>query len=176
MPSLRSIHKLLDPEIRAKNIRQLGYSAKGLWYRIARPKMADPVFIVGCSRSGTTVTYETVAATPRLRSFGYELPQLWNGLWGPSHNGWASEAADAGDARPEHRDAVLSFFYQRLGQGRVVDKTCINVMRIPYLYALFPRAHFIYIHRDGRDNVSSLMDGWREGPRFALGQFLWLKV
>jgi hypothetical protein len=75
-------------------------------------------------------------------------------------------------ARPEHRDAALRFFYQRLGLGRVLDKTCINVMRLPYLYKLFPKAHFIYIHRDGRDNISSMMDGWRHDGHFRLSQFL----
>jgi hypothetical protein len=54
----------------------------------------------------------------------------------------------------------------------VLDKTCINVMRVPYLYALFPNARFVYIHRDGRDNVSSLMDGWLHDGHFALGKLL----
>jgi len=29
----------------------------------------------------------------------------------------------------------------------------------------------VFIHRDGRDNISSMMDGWRDG-RFGLSQFL----
>ncbi|PWG61715.1 sulfotransferase family protein [Spiribacter halobius] len=133
--------------------------------------MPDPIFLVGCSRAGTTVTYETLAAAPGVRSVGYELPQLWHRLHGPAHNGWHSEAAGRADARPEHREAALRFLYERLGAGLIVDKTCINVLRVPYLHALFPQARFVFIHRDGRANVSSLMDGWRDG-RFALGQFL----
>jgi hypothetical protein len=54
----------------------------------------------------------------------------------------------------------------------VLDKTCINVMRVPYLHALFPNARFVYIHRDGRDNISSLMDGWLHDGHFALGKLL----
>ena len=45
-------------------------------------------------------------------------------------------------------------------------------MRIPYLYRLFPQAKFLFIHRDGRDNVSSLMEGWRFDNHFGLTQFL----
>jgi hypothetical protein len=56
--------------------------------------------------------------------------------------------------------------------GQVLDKTCINVMRVPYLFKLFPQARFIYIHRDGRDNVSSMMDGWRHDGHFGLSKFL----
>ena len=172
MPNLRNIYKLLDTEIRAKNIIALRYWLKGLQWQLARPKMPDPVFVVGCSRSGTTVTYETIRQSTSILAFGYELPRLWNGLWGPAHNGWDSEAATAEHARPAHRDAAFKFFYARLGQGRVLDKTCINVMRIPYLNKLFPNAHFIYIHRDGRDNISSLMEGWKLGEHFALEKFL----
>lgn len=172
MTKLLKLHKLLDPEIRAKNVQALIYRLRDLRWRITRPDSPDPVFLVGCSRSGTTVTYETIAAAPQLLSFGYELPKFWDSLWGPHHNGWESEAAGAEQACAEHRDAAFSYFYQRLGSGRVLDKTCINVLRLPYLYRLFPKAKFIYIHRDGRDNISSLMDGWRHDGHFRLSQFL----
>src|SRR6266498_617674 len=168
MPSLRNLHKLLDPEIRAKNLRAMRFAMRGLYWDLVRSQATDPVFVVGCSRSGTTVTYETIAMSPRLLSFGHEIPEFWDSLWGPRTNGWESEAAGAEVARPEHRDAAQRYFFQRLGLGRVVDKTCINVMRVPYLYRLFPQARFVYIHRDGRDNVSSLMDGWLYDGHFAL--------
>lgn len=174
MPRLRNLHKMLDAEIRAKNLHALRWALRGLWWNIARPQVPDPVFVVGCSRSGTTITYETLAAAPQFLSFGWEIPQFWDSLRGPLNNGWESEAAGAEHAHPSHRAAALRHFYQRLGPGRVLDKTCINVMRVPYLHALFPRARFVFIHRDGRDNISSMMDGWRHGRtdgRFELSQF-----
>lgn len=172
MPKLKNIHKLLDPEIRRKNLRRLREELRARYWLHLRPRMPDPVFVVGCSRSGTTVTYETLAASPELLSFGFEIPEFWNGLWGPHHNGWESEAATASHALPAHRDRARAWFYARLGQGRVLDKTCINVMRISYLNALFPEAHFVFIQRDGRDVVSSMMDGWRHDGHFGLTQFL----
>ncbi len=160
---MNKLRKLLDPEIRAKNLRALRYAARGLAWDWLHPAQPDPVFLVGCSRSGTTVTYETLAAAPQLLKFGYELPDFWDGLWGPLNNGWESEAAGAEQARPAHRAAAQRFFYQRLGAGRVLDKTCINTLRLPYLYKLFPAARFVFIQRDGRDNISSMIDGWRHG-------------
>lgn len=172
MPKLRNLYKILDPEIRRKNLVALKHQLRGWYWDLRRPGQPDPVFIVGCSRSGTTMTYETVASSPALLSLGFEIPSFWNGLSGPWNNDWDSEAASADDARPEHRDQALRYFFQRLGSGRVLDKTCINVMRIPYLQSLFPAATFIYIHRDGRDNISSMMDGWRHDGHFGLTRFL----
>ncbi len=163
MPSLRKLQKILDPEIRAKNLRELRYRVRGAWWDITRPRMPDPVFVIGCSRAGTTITYETLAASPEFLTFGWEIPQFWNGLYGPLNNGWHSEAAGAEHARPEFRDAAFRYFYQRLGNGWVLDKTCINTLRIPFLYKLFPQARFVFIQRDGRDNISSMIDGWRLG-------------
>jgi len=174
MPSLRNLHKLLDPDIRAKNLLALRRAALGLAYDLARLAMPDPVFVLGCSRSGTTVTFETLAATPQFRSLGVEIPEFWNGLYGPLNNGWLSEAAGAEQARPEHRHAALRYFYQRLGRGQVLDKTCINTLRVPYLHVLFPKARYVFIQRDGRDNISSMIDGWRLGRTdgsFHLSQF-----
>jgi hypothetical protein len=172
MPRLRNLPKLLDPDIRAKNLRAMRFAVRGLYWDVVRSRVADPVFVVGCSRSGTTVTYETIGASPQLLSLGHEIPEFWDSLWGPHHNQWDSEAADANSARPEHREAARRYFFQRLGAGRVLDKTCINVMRVPYLHSLFPEARFVYIHRDGRDNVSSLMDGWLHDGHFALSKTL----
>jgi hypothetical protein len=172
MPSLRKLHKLKDPEIRAKNLRAAKHALRGLYWDLAKPDSPDPIFVIGCSRSGTTVTYETIAAASGLRSFGHEIPEFWDALSGPRNNGWDSEAAGEDAARPEHRAAAQRYFFQRLGAGRVLEKTCINVMRVPYLHRLFPEARFVYIHRDGRDNVASLIDGWLFNGHFGLSKTL----
>ena len=70
MRRLLNAHKLLDPEIRAKNIRALNYRLKEVYWRVSRPAVPDPVFIVGCSRSGTTVTFETISASAQLLTVG----------------------------------------------------------------------------------------------------------
>lgn len=160
---LSSLPKLFDPEIRTKNLRLLTWKAREFIWSVMRPAMPDPAFVIGCSRSGTTVTFETIASSGHFLHFNYELPQFWDGLYGPLNNGWQSEAANASDARPEHRDRALAYFYARLGGGPVLDKTCINTLRVGYLHKLFPNAKFVFIQRDGRDNISSMIDGWRLG-------------
>jgi hypothetical protein len=175
LPKVSSLPKLLDRDIREKNLQLLHRRARGAYFRLARPAMPDPVFVIGCSRSGTTVTFETLAASGHFLHFDYELPQFWNSLHGPHSTGWASEAAGAEDARADHREQALAYYYAHLGAGPVLDKTCINTLRVGYLHALFPKARFVFIQRDGRDNVSSMMDGWRLGRAdggFGLEKFL----
>ncbi|WP_305908377.1 sulfotransferase [Methylomarinum sp. Ch1-1] len=172
MNALTKTAKLFDREIIRKNLIELNYRVKENIYYLTHPFMPDPVFIVGCSRAGTTVTFETIRTSPDLLSFPFEIPQFWHSLVGPLNKDWDSEAASSHDARSQHREQAFAYFYSRLGKGLVLDKSCINVMRIPYLKALFPNAYFIYIQRDGRDNISSLMEGWKQRGRFDLHQYL----
>lgn len=166
------IKKIFDREFIEKNLTALNYRGKEQIYQLFQPDMPDPVFIIGCSRAGTTVTFETIRSSPDLNSFPYEIPQFWHSLVGPWDHNWCSEAAFAKEALPQHRSKILAYFYARLGQGTMLDKSCINVMRIDYLHALFPDAYFIYLQRDGRDNISSLMEGWKQRGRFDLQQYL----
>ncbi|MBS0510347.1 MAG: sulfotransferase [Proteobacteria bacterium] len=163
LSTIRKLQKLRDPEILRKNLQAMRLRGREIYWSIARPQMPDPVFVIGCSRSGTTVTFETISASGHFLHFDYELPQFWNSLIGPLNNGWQSEAATEIDAHPEHRDRALAYFYARLGAGPVLDKTCINTLRVGYLHRLFPQAKFVFIQRDGRDNISSMIDGWRLG-------------
>jgi hypothetical protein len=49
---------------------------------------------------------------------------------------------------------------------RLLEKTPENCLRLPFLEALFPDGKVIYLVRDGRPNVSSLMEGWRHPHLF----------
>jgi hypothetical protein len=45
---------------------------------------------------------------------------------------------------------------------RLLEKTPENCLRLPFLLDLFPDARVIYLIRDGRPNIHSLMEGWRQ--------------
>ncbi len=49
---------------------------------------------------------------------------------------------------------------------RLLEKTPENCLRLPFLINLFPDARIIYLTRDGRANVNSLMEGWRQPHLF----------
>jgi hypothetical protein len=49
---------------------------------------------------------------------------------------------------------------------RLVEKTPRNMLRIPFLNAIFPDAYFVFLARDPRANISSLLEGWKQPNRF----------
>jgi hypothetical protein len=49
---------------------------------------------------------------------------------------------------------------------RLLEETPENCLRLPFLLALFPDARIIYLTRDGRSNINSLMEGWRQPHLF----------
>ena len=52
------------------------------------------------------------------------------------------------------------------GPVRLVEKTPENCLRLPFLLALYPDARVLYLTRDGRSNVHSLIEGWRQPHLF----------
>ena len=49
---------------------------------------------------------------------------------------------------------------------RLLEKTPENCLRLPFLLALFPDACVIYLTRDGRSNINSLIEGWKQPHLF----------
>ncbi|HNS51966.1 MAG TPA: sulfotransferase [Anaerolineae bacterium] len=81
--------------------------------------------------------------------------------------------AGASSALPQHGLDVVRAFVRagnRLFPAhrpvRLVEKTPENCLRLPFLLALFPDARVLYLTRDGRSNVHSLMEGWAQPHLF----------
>lgn len=49
-----------------------------------------------------------------------------------------------------------------LPEYRIIEKTPRNCFKVQFMNKLFPDAKFIYIQRDPRSNISSLIEGWRK--------------
>jgi len=120
--------------------------------------MSDPhvAFVVGCARSGTSILGELIAAHPQV-TYIFEAHHVWETA-GTGMND--SHRLVAADATPPVRARLREWLH---GQGSpdtvIVEKTPRNVLRIPFLRAIFPDAQIIHIVRDGRDVACSLMPG-----------------
>lgn len=133
-----------------------------------------PVFIIAAPRSGSTLLFETLACTPGFSSFGGEahwlvedVPALRPGAPGVDSNRLTAAQATA-EVAAAIRRAALPRLQGPQGRppatgARLLEKTPKNSLRIPFLKQVFPYARFIFLWRDPRENISSIMEAWRSG-------------
>ncbi len=136
-----------------------------------------PVFVLGCPRSGTSLVYTLLQRHPELRSLGGEGHVLWNAYQHPRLKGWSSDRALASDIHDEEPRFLYSAINAVAGPHRFLEKTPKNILRVPYLNALFPDARYLLLKRDGRAVVNSLIEGWevRQSPVYRLPEPLRLR-
>ncbi|MFP4227806.1 MAG: sulfotransferase family protein [Salinivenus sp.] len=140
------------------------------------------VFIVGCSRSGTTVLQVSVASHPRITSFPETFffqrlpgwlgrPPLWLGIANEQARPVLREVLNI-IGRPDLEDRIptswrlrpyvetyLDILDQealRAGTDLWVEKTPTHVHRLSLILSYVPKVHIIHMIRDGRDVVGSI--------------------
>jgi len=146
--------------------RRVRQGARGVLWDIARMPVKRPVFIVGCSRAGTTLVYKTFSLASELGTLNRETHDFWAELHPLAKRAWRSHALAASDASERDRGAVARYFFSGTGNTQFVDKNNQNGLCIPYLYALFSDAHFVYVKRSPGDNINSLIEGWGKPDEF----------
>lgn len=139
---------------------------RGAWWDRVRPSAQRPVFVVSGSRAGTQMLYKTLSLSPGLGSLNREIYAVWDSLHSPADKQWASHALDASDASEADRATITRYFYAHTGRLRFVDKNNQHGLAVPYLHALFPDAHFVYIKRNPGDTLNSMIEGWHMPERF----------
>jgi len=123
-------------------------------------KLKPPIILFGNFRSGTTLLQKLISTHPDVVPL-YEPVGLW--LYadpGRSHDEF--EESDATDKVKRYiRNEFLK--YQQQHENRmIVEKTPHNILRIPYVRAIFPEAHFLYIVRNPLSFVSSVELKWQK--------------
>ena len=137
-----------------------------------------PIFILAPPRSGSTLLYETLSRASQIWSLGDEghgIIERHRELC-PRPSSADSNRLLASHCTPTLGETIRDDFCQlvRDSEGRslaqtgansirILEKTPKNILRIPFLLELFPDARFIYLVRDARDNISSIIDGWQSG-------------
>jgi len=142
---------------------------------LASPKTVDrPILIVSSPRSGSTLLFETMQQAPGLYSIGTESHGVIETIRGlrPIDRNWHSNCLTAEDARPEVVKALTDGFHARLkdrdgkaaeGAVRMLEKTPKNALRIPFFDAAWPDSMFVYLYRDVRRTLASMMEAWMSG-------------
>lgn len=139
-----------------------------------RNQFDRPIFIVSTPRSGSTLLYETLEQAPGLHSIGDESHKLIENIDGlaPPQRNWSSNRLTEEDATPDRSEQLAEAFYRKLkdregryadGRARMLEKTPKNAVRVPFFNAVWPDSEFIYLYRDVRETLYSMMEAWHTG-------------
>ena len=125
-----------------------------------------PVFIIGAPRSGTSLLYAVLRRSSQFRHWPGESHEVWEADYHPSLRGWESNVLTAEDLTQGNAARIRRSFFLVTGRKhRLIDKTPRNAFRVSFVDAVFPDARYVYLQRDGRENVNSLINAWRT-PRY----------
>lgn len=143
-------------------------------------KLERPLIIISAPRAGSTLLYEILQHSPDFWNLDGESHSVIESIphLRPEARDYDSHRLVAADAAPETRRALRAAFIgnlqdrdgrkyvgvppaERPAGVRFVEKTPRNALRVAFLNKLFPDGLFVFLHRDPRENISSIMEAWR---------------
>jgi uncharacterized protein (TIGR03032 family) len=182
LPELASVPEYLN----AKPAGAASSAARDRQAPVARaaadePRIEKPVIIVASPRSGSSLLFETLSRSPDLHTIGGESHQIIERFADlrPSAHDWDSNRLTAEDASPSVRQLLPRAFLAQMrgprgvpakGAVRLLEKTPKNALRVPFLKAVFPDARFIYLYREPRGNLNSIIEAWRSARFVTYGE------
>ena len=123
----------------------------------------NPVFLIGCGRSGTTILGHSIGSHPEICYLNERL-DIWNKAY-PEFDIWSGQTAEPileADETHLHPEKTTKLRYelhleQAVSQSKLVlEKTPINNFRLTFLQVAFPNARYVYLHRNGLDVARSI--------------------
>jgi Flp pilus assembly protein TadD len=165
----------VKPDERPNAAGEVAYGKGQAWDTLPAV-LANPLFIVAAPRSGSTLLFETLAKSDAICTVGGEahwlvenIPELQPGMANVSSNRLTAE-----HVTERSRDFIISQIVEHLvddtgtridagGRRMFLEKTPKNALRIPFFDRIFPGARFVFLWRDPRQNISSIMEAWRSG-------------
>ncbi|MEO8809967.1 MAG: sulfotransferase [Rhodanobacter sp.] len=124
------------------------------------PDTAQPVFVVGFPRSGTTLLEQMLDAHPAFRSmderaFIHDLIERMEAAGQPYPDALGDLAADEARQLREIYFRRVGEILPDLGKHRLVDKNPLNMLCLPMIMRLFPQARIILCLRHPCDVLFS---------------------
>ncbi len=128
------------------------------------PTSTSPVFLIGCGRSGTTITAQILAHHPDLCVLN-EPRHLWRAVLATTDIWYARQgrpaqlilrAEDADPAVIRRGRRILTSRLFLSGKSVLVEKLPANSFRMPFLDRIFPTCRFVHLVRHGLEVSHSI--------------------
>lgn len=119
------------------------------------------IIIIGAPRSGTNMLRDVLASFDGIAT--WPCDEI-NYIWRHGNVRYPSDELQSERVTPE----IARYIQDRFDDIRksydvplVLEKTCANCLRVPFVDRALPGAKYIYIHRDGLDATGSAMLRWK---------------
>lgn len=122
-------------------------------------ELKPPIILFGNTRSGTSVVQNVVSAHQDVVSW-YEPRTLWL-CADPQRPHDEFDESDATDKVKRYIRKQFLKYQKKHGNCVVMEKTPANILKIPYVRAIFPEATFLFIVRNPFSFISSVELKWQ---------------
>ena len=92
--------------------KQMLIEARALRCMATDIELSQPVFVVGCSRAGTTLVYKTLSESKALGTLQKETHDFWASLYPLKERNWESHEIPESNANTKDKKKVAHFFYK----------------------------------------------------------------
>lgn len=119
-----------------------------------------PIVIIGAPRSGTNMLRDVLVKIDGVAT--WPCDEI-NYIWRHGNVRYPSDELPIEAAGVSVRSYICAQFdwvARRYHAHTVVEKTCANSLRVPFVDAVIPNARYLFIRRDGLDAVGSAMKRW----------------
>ena len=143
----------------------------------------NPIFILSAPRAGSTLLFQLLACSPDIWTIGAESHGIYaqfphlpgpRNLFGDGRL-YAEHAEETVASRMRlyylallrnaARDPLSEGFLKGNERFVFLEKTPRNSLNISFLLRIFPKARFIFLWRDAKANIASLIEAWQVGAQ-----------
>jgi len=121
----------------------------------------QPLIIIGAARSGTKLLRDLIALHTEIDKVPYDVNYIWR---------FGNESQNNDELGSENITPKIQKYIQRQllnyhrGHSVLIEKTVSNCLRVPFVDAVYPKARYIHLIRDGYDVIESSYRQWTASP------------
>lgn len=118
------------------------------------------VIIIGAPRSGTNMLRDVITSFNGVST--WPCDEI-NYIWRHGNVRFPSDEIPAERATTNVKRYIQQCFddiRKKYSADIIVEKTCANSLRVPFVDAVVPNAKYIFIYRDGIDAIGSAKERW----------------
>lgn len=144
---------------------------------MSNPLPFTPLVIIGAGRSGTNILRDTLTSLDGFET--WPCDEI-NPIWRHGNLFWPNDEIPVDRATPAIKKFIRTQFikfWKASGKPKyVVEKTCANTLRVPFVNTILPEARYINLVRNGYDVVASAQKRWQGDFELPKGSYFLAKA